>query len=417
MAQFYDKEGQLTKALDTINLAIKHSPTVVELLMTKARIFKHAGNPSAAMDAMNEARLLDLQDRFVNSKCTKYMIQNDEIKLAEETISLFTRSQNQDPLNDLIEMQCMWYTGAVGKSYQRQGQFGPALKKFHQIEKHFADIYDDQFDFHSYSIRKMTLRAYIDMLRSLDHLRAHRFYVKAAKAAAQTYIHLFDNPVLEVDLSLLSDADRKKALRKMRKADLKSKEVEVVVVPQKETPGAVAKKVDEDPEGKKLLERVDFLGQAAKFIKPLHSLSPLDLEGWVLGCEVYLRKQKLVLVLKCLKAAICLAPLDPAIHALIVEYCLAVKKYQKGETNNEVICALLDGAKELLAPEFGIDSLKEWNAKYMIENKNDAACILACASVQVLLDPSQVASAVLVFKSLDHTLLNLQVHSSNSRLP
>lgn len=33
------------------------------------------------------------------------------------------------------------------------------------VSKHFFDIEEDQFDFHSYCIRKMTLRAYIEMLR------------------------------------------------------------------------------------------------------------------------------------------------------------------------------------------------------------------------------------------------------------
>ena len=33
------------------------------------------------------------------------------------------------------------------------------------VNKHFLDITEDQFDFHTYCIRKMTLRAYIDMLR------------------------------------------------------------------------------------------------------------------------------------------------------------------------------------------------------------------------------------------------------------
>ncbi len=40
-----------------------------------------------------------------------------------------------------------------------------ALKTFLAVSKHFFDINEDQFDFHGYCIRKMTLRAYIDMLR------------------------------------------------------------------------------------------------------------------------------------------------------------------------------------------------------------------------------------------------------------
>lgn len=40
---------------------------------------------------MNEARELDLQDRFINSKCTKYYLRNNQIAEAEKIIGLFTR--------------------------------------------------------------------------------------------------------------------------------------------------------------------------------------------------------------------------------------------------------------------------------------------------------------------------------------
>jgi NMDA receptor-regulated protein 1 len=45
-----------------------------------------------------------------------------------------------------------------------------ALKKFMAVSKHYFDIEEDQFDFHSYCIRKMTLRAYIEMLRMVRTL-------------------------------------------------------------------------------------------------------------------------------------------------------------------------------------------------------------------------------------------------------
>ena len=45
-----------------------------------------------------------------------------------------------------------------------------ALKKFMAVSKHYFDIEEDQFDFHSYCIRKMTLRAYIEMLRMVRNL-------------------------------------------------------------------------------------------------------------------------------------------------------------------------------------------------------------------------------------------------------
>jgi hypothetical protein len=43
------------------------------------------------MNEMEFARSLDLQDRFINTKCTKYMLLNNQIEKAEATIGLFAR--------------------------------------------------------------------------------------------------------------------------------------------------------------------------------------------------------------------------------------------------------------------------------------------------------------------------------------
>lgn len=65
---------------------------------------------------------------------------------------------------------------------------------FKSIESHFADFSEDQFDFHSYCIRKMTLRAYIDMLRMEDTLYSGEDYVLAAYGAIEAYLNRFDQP-------------------------------------------------------------------------------------------------------------------------------------------------------------------------------------------------------------------------------
>ncbi|CAG8532341.1 12386_t:CDS:10, partial [Dentiscutata heterogama] len=193
-SQHYDNKRDTTKALTLIDEAIEHTPTLVELYMTKGRILKHGGNLDEAMKVMNEARELDLQDRFINSKCSKYMLRNDQTEEAEQKIGLFTRGDAPDPLTDLADMQCMWFVLEEGESYIRQKKWGKALKRFHQIEKHFADITDDQFDFHTYCLRKVTLRAYLSMLRLEDQLRSHPYYFRAAQSAIKIYIELYDNP-------------------------------------------------------------------------------------------------------------------------------------------------------------------------------------------------------------------------------
>lgn len=83
----------------------------------------------------------------------------------------------------MINFSCKRYELASGESYYRQGDLGRALKNFLAVEKHYADITEDQFDFHSYCLRKMTLRAYVDMLRFQDRLHSQAYFQKAAIGA------------------------------------------------------------------------------------------------------------------------------------------------------------------------------------------------------------------------------------------
>ncbi|KAJ3102267.1 hypothetical protein HDU96_009704 [Phlyctochytrium bullatum] len=324
LAQHFDyvKEGE--KALKYIDEAINHTPTLVELLMTKARILKHHGDSENAMKVMNEARERDLQDRFINTRCTKYMLRNDCVEQAEKTVVLFCRPDSSDKLNDLIELQCMWFAYESGKSFLRQGKLGKALKKFHQIEKHFDDIFDDQFDFHNYSYRRVTLRTYLELLQTEDKLRSHPYFFKAAVEATKIYIRLFDKPKEEelekenINQSDMTDSEKKKALRKLKKP-----ETQVTQTNGTEKHGAgnpSGKKVDPDPEGQKLLETTEPLKETMKFLKPLLELSPNKIESQILGCAVYLRKKKFLLAFKCLKSAHKIDPENPELFKVAVDF-------------------------------------------------------------------------------------------------
>ena len=52
---------------------------------------QHAGDPITAWHCMDEAQSLDTADRYINSKCAKYMLRANLIKEAEELCSKFTR--------------------------------------------------------------------------------------------------------------------------------------------------------------------------------------------------------------------------------------------------------------------------------------------------------------------------------------
>ena len=52
---------------------------------------KRLGDLRGAADAVNEARLLDGQDRFLNTKTAKYKLRAGQIKEANDLLGLFTK--------------------------------------------------------------------------------------------------------------------------------------------------------------------------------------------------------------------------------------------------------------------------------------------------------------------------------------
>lgn len=48
-------------------------------------------------------------------------------------------------MDNLNEMQCIWFQTECARSYQRQGKFGEALKKCHEIDR----VGTPKFEFHT----------------------------------------------------------------------------------------------------------------------------------------------------------------------------------------------------------------------------------------------------------------------------
>jgi hypothetical protein len=196
-AQHYDNHHHDTaRALASIDLALAHTPTVVDLYLCKGRIYKHAGDPVLAHNWFEQARCLDLADRYINTKTVEYALAADRNTEAERIVRLFLREEDGDTrLSLLNDMQAMWYESAQAESHARQGNVGLALKNFSIIDKHFEDLYEDQMDYHQYCVRKLTLRVYLDLLRWEDRLRNHRYYFQAA-CGMVCFLQHFLAPVL-----------------------------------------------------------------------------------------------------------------------------------------------------------------------------------------------------------------------------
>uniref|UniRef100_A0A8D1UFM2 N-alpha-acetyltransferase 16, NatA auxiliary subunit n=1 Tax=Sus scrofa TaxID=9823 RepID=A0A8D1UFM2_PIG len=376
LAQHFDKLGQYSLALDYINAAIASTPTLIELFYMKAKIYKHIGNLREAAKWMDEAQSLDTADRFVNSKCAKYMLRANMIKEAEEMCSKFTR--------------------------------------------HFFEITDDQFDFHTYCMRKMTLRAYIDLLRLEDVLRRHAFYFRAARSAIEIYLKLYDNPLTceskqqEINAENLSAKELKKMLSKQRRAQKKAKleEERKYTERERQQKNQKKKKDEEEEETSDLkeeltpekLERIENpLEEAIKFLIPLKNLVADNIDTHLLAFEIYFRKGKFLLMLQSVKRAFAIDSNNPWLHECLIKFSKSVSNHSN----------LPDIVSQVLSQEmqkiFVNKDVESFNEDFLKRNATSLQHLLSGAKMMYFLDKSRQEKAIAIATRLDETIRDKNV--------
>jgi hypothetical protein len=184
------------------------------------------------------------------------------------------------------------------------------------VIKHYEDFHEDQFDFHNYCIRKVTLRSYCKLLKFEDELWGLPHYCRAAEGVINIHLHLVDNAAKsqkdeELDYSEMTPAERKKAknvARKKKKAmtgggggDGGGVKEGVSSKNNAESNGNKKRSkphiIDEDPEGKDLLA-LDHLEEAMKFATILVRHAPKRMSAWALQYDVSIRRGKMLLALQ-----------------------------------------------------------------------------------------------------------------------
>lgn len=306
----YYRSRDLNKAMEYVDKAIELSKDDVDFSMTKARIWKHRGNPQKASEAMENARLLDTRDRYTNTKAAKYQLRNDETEKALTTMGMFTKADTPGgPLADLMDMQSVWFLTEDGEANARLGKTGLALKRFHSVYNIFDIWQEDQFDFHSFSLRKGMIRSYVDMVRWEDHLRDHPFYTRVAINAAKVYLRIHEEQTLKaangVNGSTNGDANGEDALEKKKAAKKAKKEAqrlerEAAEKAAKQDPNKakgkqddeVLKKKDDDPDGAKLAATAEPLVAAMRFVNPMLQCSPKSIDAQTTAFEVLILRSK-----------------------------------------------------------------------------------------------------------------------------
>ena len=235
------------------------------------------------------------------------------------------------------------------------------------VVKHFDDFHEDQFDFHSYCVRKVTLRAYTDVLKFEDNLWGEDYYFTAAEGTAKIYLHLADNPEItkedvEPDYSKMTAAQRKKAKAIARKKRAQAEKREAAAKKKKEEEAAKNKDdkngpkkpskpsfIDEDPEGKELL-KADPLEEAKKYSAILSKHCPKRLGTWALQYDVAVRRKKVMLALQALLRLKSLDSESADYVSRLVDFALKVPTFDiQGAVKNVVTeeCSKLLSGKSI----------------------------------------------------------------------
>ncbi|KAF9788345.1 NMDA receptor-regulated protein 1a [Thelephora terrestris] len=401
LAQHYLHIRRYSRALSLLDLAISHTPTLPELYTCKARVLKRSGDIYGAARSLNDARLLDLQDRFLNTKCAKYRLRAGLSDEAQEIFGLFTKKDASNPASDLEDMQSLMFLTEDGDSHNRSGRLAMALKRYVGVQKAFNEFEDDQYDFHGYSLRKFTINIYMNLVSWEDRARLNPAYVHAAIEAARIFVRVHDDPALknhQGSSGQLTDAE-KKAKKKAKKAAQKVQEDQKKAANSaNEDKGleAPAPK-DDDPDGTKLLASSDGLETAAKLLQPLVNLELPSVRLWVTIYDVAVRRKRYLQAVKALLHVSALDPGDPELHVRLVD----IRKFWPtllqsppapiGPTASEVLEELIPSST----------NLETYNAQYLQRGGSSASVVLAAAKASRILGSPEDEISSTVFNLLN----------------
>ncbi|KAG2046531.1 N-terminal acetyltransferase A, auxiliary subunit [Suillus hirtellus] len=424
LAQHHSYLGRHKQALEILDIAIAHTPTLPELYMTRARALKRAGDPHGAARAMNDARLLDGQDRFINTKTGKYLLRAGMVNEADAIFSKFTRG-GAPAGADLEEMQAMHYLVEQGDSYRRAGKLNLALKKYYVIQKVFESFREDQYEFHQYSVRKTILNVYTEMLKWEDNVRSHPGFIHAAVATVQIWVALYDDatlgPSLQPPETTGSDVSSKKAINKAKKAarkgqpeadganskkgestrrsvtfalsSLRSRILSAATAIQPEDRGLEPPRPrDDDPEGLKLVLAEDPLERADKYLTGLSELVPQNMDICFAIYDVAIRRKKYLQAVRMLTRARSLDSEHPGLHSRIVHLRNTVSSLPE-PIPAPVGPILAQSIASLLPAEV---SLELFNSQYLQKHSSSPMAIVAHAKVaQILKAPQDEVDSIL----------------------
>lgn len=223
-AELARRLGEPAEALTRLAPALERFRSLPETHAQLSATLADLGDALGAFAAAEQARSLDLSDRFLNCRAVEAALRAGRPEAARQLACRFLREG--DGGVGLVEMQASWYLLELadcwirgdaadeedGAEEKKEGGGGSkaarpprdpaaatplphvkkALSRYLRILQHFEEFKSDEYDFHGYCARKQTLNSYVDMLALEDRLPRHPVAARAAAGAVDAYLRVAD---------------------------------------------------------------------------------------------------------------------------------------------------------------------------------------------------------------------------------
>lgn len=148
----------------------------------------------------------------------------------------------------------------------------------------------------------------------------------------------------------------------------------------------------------------DALAKAIDFLKPLQLFGGDRIETHLLAFEIYIRKNKPLLMIQAITRAYKIDERHPEVHNCIVRLIQSLPTLIK-DLNETVKLVIESAIKKLI----GNKSAKELNEQFLAENKNSIPHLYECARIMYELDTSKKNNALKLILSADMEKITLKV--------
>ena len=128
-AELHRRAAEYKDALVLVQKCIDQTPTAVDAYELKGVILSEAGNDDLAVEAIEEGRNLDLQDRYINNLATRYWLRCNRDDMAWKRVALFTRHESA-PKQYMFDMQTTWFELELAACHSRKKDIGKSLKQY-----------------------------------------------------------------------------------------------------------------------------------------------------------------------------------------------------------------------------------------------------------------------------------------------